>query len=97
MLYRPSTSYYTPRRRRFARTPRLDWRNYSWPNYGWRTNSDWREFDRLRRDMDRLFGNWNAAPAYPAVMVPHPVSTKDDAALAAMAARVAPDIAARLR
>ncbi len=42
------------------------------------------------------FGATLGAPAYPAVMVPHPVSSKDDAHLRALADRVAPDVAARL-
>ena len=42
------------------------------------------------------FGATLGAPAYPTVMVPHPVSTKDDAALQALADRFAPDVAARL-
>jgi HSP20 family protein len=41
----------------------------------WPTSSGWREMDRLRREMDRLFADWpthsgwTAAPAYPAMNV----------------------------
>jgi HSP20 family protein len=41
----------------------------------WRTNPSWREMERLRREMDRLFtdwsprSDWTAAPAYPAMNV----------------------------
>lgn len=35
-------------------------------------------------------------PAYPVTMVPHPVSTLDDAALDELADRVAEQVAARL-
>ncbi len=36
------------------------------------------------------------APGYPCVTVPHPISTRDDAALDALATQVADDLAARL-
>ncbi len=42
------------------------------------------------------FGATLGAPAHPSVMVPHPVSTKDDAHLEDLADRVADDVAARL-
>lgn len=42
------------------------------------------------------FGATLGAPAYPTVMVPHPISTKDPAFLADLADRVVADVAARL-
>lgn len=36
------------------------------------------------------------APGYPAVMVPHPVATKDDATLDGLADRIADEVVARL-
>ena len=36
------------------------------------------------------------APGYPCITVPHPISTRDDAALDALADRVAADVASRL-
>lgn len=43
------------------------------------------------------FGATLGASTYPAVMVPHPVSTKNEAYLAALADRVAPAVAQRLQ
>lgn len=42
------------------------------------------------------FGATLGAPAYPTVMVPHPISTKAPAFLADLADRVVADVAARL-
>jgi hypothetical protein len=37
------------------------------------------------------------APGYPSITVPHPIATRDDAALDAIAAQVADDLVIRLR
>jgi hypothetical protein len=37
------------------------------------------------------------APGYPGVVVPHPIATRDDAALDALADRALDDLLARLR
>lgn len=42
------------------------------------------------------FGATLGAPAYPSVLVPHPVSTKSEEYLRKLADRVAPDVVARL-
>lgn len=42
------------------------------------------------------FGATLGAPAYPSVMVPHPIATKDEAYLADLAERVADEVTARL-
>lgn len=42
------------------------------------------------------FGATLGAPAYPSVMVPHPVSSKDQAYLSDLADQVADDVVARL-
>lgn len=42
------------------------------------------------------FGATLGAPAYPSVMVPHPISSKSHEVLEELADRVAPDVAARL-
>ena len=42
------------------------------------------------------FGATLGAPAYPSVMVPHPISSKPREHIREVAERVAPDVAARL-
>lgn len=42
------------------------------------------------------FGATLGAPAYPSVMVPHPISSKDADYLSSLAERVADDVVARL-
>ena len=60
----------------------------------WRANPGWREMDRLRREMDRLFADWsprsgwNAAPAYPAMNV---WTNEDGAVVTAELPGVAPE------